>query len=82
MRLWIDDPSALAWMAPDGCAGVSVVAWTAEAARTGADPAPDVLVEAFGCDPAPEIVASFVKNRSRSFALLGIDSGDSVPTRL
>lgn len=54
LRLWVDDPSALAWMAPDGAAGVQVVRWTT--------PAPDlepgdVVVEAFGCDPPPAFVA-------------------------
>ena len=28
VRLWVDDASALAWMAPQGCAGVEVRAWT------------------------------------------------------
>jgi uncharacterized repeat protein (TIGR03837 family) len=59
VRLWVDDPSALAWMAPQGFAGVSVIAWTQQAAldRATAEPAPEVLIEAFGCEPAPEIVA-------------------------
>jgi uncharacterized repeat protein (TIGR03837 family) len=57
-RLFVDDASALAWMAPHGCDGVSVVDWsdadaTAAAAR---GQAPDVLVEGFGCDPAPAVV--------------------------
>ena len=50
VRLWVDDASALAWMAPGALQGstpgVQVLAWT--------DPAPDlrpgaVVVEAFGC---------------------------------
>ena len=54
VRLWIDDGSALRWMAPHGAPGVDVVPWT--------DPAPDlepgdVVVEAFGCDPPPAFVA-------------------------
>ncbi|MDQ3060864.1 MAG: elongation factor P maturation arginine rhamnosyltransferase EarP [Pseudomonadota bacterium] len=28
VRLWVDDASALAWMAPGGCAGVRVLPWT------------------------------------------------------
>jgi uncharacterized repeat protein (TIGR03837 family) len=54
IRLWIDDPSSLAWMAPGGAPGVEVVAWA------GNLPAPDpgdVVVEAFGCDPPPSFVA-------------------------
>ena len=63
VRLWIDDPAALAWMAPTGCDGVTVLTWTqadiAEHAGTGA--APEVLVEAFGCDPAPEVIERFAE---------------------
>ncbi|MGV3572068.1 MAG: elongation factor P maturation arginine rhamnosyltransferase EarP [Ramlibacter sp.] len=54
VRLWIDDPSPLAFMAPRGAPGVEVVHWT------GAPPdlAPgDVVVEAFGCDPPEAFVA-------------------------
>ena len=54
VRLWMDDPSPLQWMAPGGAPGVEVVAWT-EPAR---DAAPgDVVVEAFGCDPPAAFVA-------------------------
>jgi uncharacterized repeat protein (TIGR03837 family) len=54
VRLWIDDPLALAWMAPHGAYGVSVVRWV--------DPLPafgpgDVVIEAFGCDPPAAFVA-------------------------
>jgi uncharacterized repeat protein (TIGR03837 family) len=53
VRLWVDDPAALAWMAPCGAGGVTVIRWL--------DPAPDlvpgeVVVEAFGCDPPPAFV--------------------------
>jgi len=53
VRLWVDDPSALAWMAPTGAASVSVQAWT--------DPLPnltpgDVVIEAFGCEIPPRVV--------------------------
>ncbi len=54
VRLWMDDPSPLRWMAPQGAPGVAVVPWT--------EPAPDlepgeVVVEAFGCDPPDAFVA-------------------------
>ncbi len=52
VRLWVDDPSALAWMAPHGAAGVTVLAW---AAGVDAEPG-DVVVEAFGCDPPSSFV--------------------------
>ena len=44
VRLWIDDASALAWMAPGGATGVEVGAFDA-----AGDPG-EVVVEAFGCD--------------------------------
>ena len=48
VRLWIDRPAALAWLAPQGAPGVAVIHWT--------DTPPDlepgaVVVEAFGCEP-------------------------------
>ncbi len=46
VRLSVDDASALAWMAPDGAPGVTVVPWDG-AAHHGAMAA-DVLVETFG----------------------------------
>jgi uncharacterized repeat protein (TIGR03837 family) len=48
VRLWIDDPVALAWMAPQGAAGVTVIRWTAP--LPDLEPG-DVVIEAFGCDP-------------------------------
>jgi uncharacterized repeat protein (TIGR03837 family) len=61
VRLWVDDAAALRWMAPSGCEGVSVIDWLDPAAveKAAAAPAPDVLIEAFGCEPAPELIASF-----------------------
>ncbi|HMC17104.1 MAG TPA: elongation factor P maturation arginine rhamnosyltransferase EarP [Albitalea sp.] len=54
VRLWLDDVTPLAWMAPDGCSGVQVIAWTPDVAV----PEPGgVVVEAFGCDPPPAFVA-------------------------
>ncbi|MEY8878308.1 MAG: elongation factor P maturation arginine rhamnosyltransferase EarP [Leptothrix sp. (in: b-proteobacteria)] len=65
VRLWVDDPAALAWMAPAGCAGVEVLAWRdGEVERLVAalpdQPLPavgDVVVEAFGCDPPDAFLA-------------------------
>jgi uncharacterized repeat protein (TIGR03837 family) len=53
VRLWIDDPAPLAWMAPGGHPAVEVIRWD--------DAAPDlapheVVVEAFGCDPPARFV--------------------------
>ena len=55
VRLWVDDASALAWMAPRGAPNVRVGAWDA-AAEPG-----DVVVEAFGCDPPPAFVARMAR---------------------
>jgi uncharacterized repeat protein (TIGR03837 family) len=54
VRLWADDATALAWMAPQGRAGVEVKSWADTAGYTPGD----VLVEAFGCDATPEIIAA------------------------
>ena len=62
VRLWIDDTSALAWMAPDGCAGVTVMRWADPINVTCLETTPcDVLVEAFGCEVAPDFIASCVR---------------------
>ena len=51
VRLWIDDASALVWMAPDGVPGVQVLPW---ASAEGATETGDVVIETFGCElPAP-----------------------------
>ena len=50
VTLYVDDARALSWMAPEGCAGVEVLAWPMESAPL-ADHAPaDVVIEAFGCE--------------------------------
>lgn len=54
LRLWTDDPSALAWMAPHGAPGVTVIRWADPASDIDAG---DVVIEAFGCDPPAPFVA-------------------------
>ena len=54
VRLWIDDASALAWMAPQGVPGVTVQAW--DAAAQAQHPG-DVVVETFGAAPPDGFVA-------------------------
>lgn len=52
VRLWLDDASALQWMAPDGLpAGIEVLDWGAKTLEVG-----DVVIETFGC----ELPAAFV----------------------
>jgi uncharacterized repeat protein (TIGR03837 family) len=55
VRLWVDDTTALRWMAPDGHDGVEVGTWHAAATFP---PPGDVVIEAFGCDPAPAFLAA------------------------
>lgn len=55
VRLWVDDASALRWMAPGGCAGVQVL--------PGLDPGAayepgQIVVQGFGCPLAPHVVAA------------------------
>jgi uncharacterized repeat protein (TIGR03837 family) len=65
VRLWVDEPAALVWMAPAGCPGVEVLAWRdgeVELLVTALpdEPLPavgDVVVEAFGCDPPGAFLA-------------------------
>lgn len=54
VRLWVDAASALAWMAPHGCPGVTLMPWPHDYAK--ATPG-DVVLEAFGCDIAPDFIA-------------------------
>src|SRR5574343_652464 len=66
VRLWVDDPAPLAWMAPGALEGlwpgVRVHTWPQADAQA---PAPDatpgqVLVEAFGCEVPPHWVAQLL----------------------
>lgn len=58
VRLWIDDPSALAWMAPAGATGVEVLHWSGPAA---AEPG-EVVIEAFGCALDESFVARMAQD--------------------
>ena len=63
VRLWVDDPSPLSWMAPaalqGGLSPVEVRPWGAAEQVDSTLPPADVWVEAFGCD----IPQSFVGHR-------------------
>lgn len=52
VRMVIDDPTPLRFMAPEGAPHVQVLPWPGPA-----EPG-DVVVEAFGCDPPPAFVAA------------------------
>lgn len=63
VHLWVDEPDALAWMAPGALEGrwpgVTVRRWMSPLTAGGFPlPAPaDVLVEAFGCEIDPDFIA-------------------------
>ncbi len=57
VRLWVDDASALAWMAPKGCAGVQVMVWQPDAPMPQDERPGDVVIEAFGCEIDPSWIA-------------------------
>ena len=61
VRLWVDDASALAWMAPHGAPGVTVLTWTTPFTSHAQTPG-DVLVEAFGCEIDPEFIAAYANH--------------------
>ena len=64
VRLWMDDASALAWLAPAGCEGVRVLPMAAplNLLDAGLEQQPsDVMIAAFGCDIAPELIADCVR---------------------
>jgi uncharacterized repeat protein (TIGR03837 family) len=84
VRLWIDDASALRWMAPAGHEGVEVIDWLDAAALRAAvaAPVPDVLVEGFGCEPAPELVARFAEGPGRAWVNLEYLSAEPYVERL
>ncbi|MDP3653713.1 MAG: elongation factor P maturation arginine rhamnosyltransferase EarP [Rhodoferax sp.] len=64
VRLWVDDPSALHWMAPGALEGripgIQVLPWSQSQQTDVLDKCPmaDVWIEAFGCEIAPEFIAT------------------------
>ena len=65
VRLFVDDASALAWMAPHGLPGVHVLPWPEAPGAPGEVGEPgDVVVEAFGCElPAGVVQAMAARER-------------------
>ncbi|MDH3459912.1 MAG: elongation factor P maturation arginine rhamnosyltransferase EarP [Burkholderiaceae bacterium] len=53
IRLWVDDPSALVWMAPQLHPRIQVTPWTQPAPDL---PPGDVVIETFGCNPPERFV--------------------------
>jgi len=71
VRLFIDDASALAWMAPAGAPGVQVLAWqTADSI----DSVPGaVVVEAFGCELPPAFITAMAARAAQGAAPVWIN---------
>ncbi len=86
VRLWVDDASALTWMAPQGCAGVSVHAWPEDAAlqalsQNVAFAVGDVVIEAFGCELPEAFQALMVQDPSPVWINLEYLSAESYVAR-
>lgn len=70
VRLWVDQPEPLRWMAPGALegmvSGVTVMEWTPELSAVFCDPlAPaDVWVETFGCDPPTPMIEALARRRA------------------
>lgn len=60
VRLWLDERSALRWLAPEGASGVEPGDWDSVDASIAPG---DVVVEAFGCDPPPAVVTRMRERR-------------------
>lgn len=75
VRLWVDDAGALDWMAPGGAPGVELKPWRQAIAADGLTPG-DVLVEAFGCQIAPEFIAAYaseIKTRGQEAQWINLE---------
>lgn len=59
-RLWVDDASALAWMAPKRPVGIEVRDWPAGPVDVDSG---DVIIEAFGCELPPAFVERMARRR-------------------
>ena len=67
VRLWIDQPECLHWMAPQGAAGVDIRRWQAPLnAQELPDRAGDVLIEAFGCTLEDSVQAWWAASHASS----------------
>jgi len=86
VRLWVDDASALAWMAPQGCTGVAVHTWPEPAelqalAKDATFQIGDVVVEAFGCELPEAFQALMAQDTSPVWINLEYLSAESYVAR-
>jgi len=87
VRLWVDDASALVWMAPQGCAGVEVRAWPTVAAlqalaQDTSFQMGDVVIEAFGCELPEAFQALMAQGRPPVWVNLEYLSAEDYVARL
>ena len=70
VRLWVDDASALVWMAPDGHRGVQIYPWasSSDESQLAAFPMADVWIEGFGCEIESIFIAHFACDKSAEAA--------------
>jgi uncharacterized repeat protein (TIGR03837 family) len=63
VHFWVDDPSALRWMAPEGHPRIDVLHWVAGKwpRQLHPDWQTDVVLEGFGCDPDPAFLEELEK---------------------
>ena len=77
VRLWVDDASALAWMAPtaaqEPCIEVKAWAQASDATTLAALPPADVWIEAFGCEIPEAFVAHAVASRPQQPAWINLE---------
>jgi uncharacterized repeat protein (TIGR03837 family) len=65
VRLWVDDPSAIPWLAPTAHPNIGVRIWIPAIQTQELEPS-QVLLEAFGCEIDPEFIASYASWASAS----------------
>ena len=58
VRLWLDDVSALVWIAPAGCPNVTLIDCSQGIPSTALTTMGDVLVDTFGCEFAINLIAA------------------------
>ena len=77
VRLWVDDASALAWMAPGLSLGhepgIEVLPWSRATGPLDELAPADVWIEAFGCHIPEAFVAQGVRGRSRQPAWINLE---------
>ena len=66
VRLWLDDTCALAWMAPAGCANVTLVDCSKGMPSNALATMGDILVDTFGCEFAINLIATKPINTTAS----------------